>query len=220
MTMTEPHDRPSFSVAALVAGAAAALAMFSASAGAQDKGMEVKTVGQTETAIFAGGCFWCVEADFDKLEGVVDTVSGYTGGDTINPTYKTHGKAGHHEAVKVTFDPEQVSYNHLVSFFYRHIDPTDAGGQFCDRGNSYTTVIFTLNDAQETVAREKTEAIEASGVLPGPIVTDIEPAGPFYEAEDYHQDYYLKNPIRYNFYREACQRDSRLRKVWAKDPES
>jgi len=218
--MTTPHDRPSFSVAALVAGAAAVIAMFSASAGAQDKSLEVETVGETETAIFAGGCFWCVEADFDKVEGVIDTVSGYTGGTSVNPTYKTHGKDGHHEAVKVTFDPEKVSYDRLVSYFFRHIDPTDPGGQFCDRGNSYATAIFTTTDSQADAATAEKAAIEASGVLPGPVVTDIEPAGPFYVAEDNHQDYYLKNPIRYDFYREACRRDARIKQVWSEEPES
>ncbi|MEM0986538.1 MAG: peptide-methionine (S)-S-oxide reductase MsrA [Pseudomonadota bacterium] len=214
------NDRPSFSMAALVASAAAAIAMFSASAGAQNTALEVETVGQTETAIFAGGCFWCVESDFDKVDGVIDTVSGYTGGQTINPTYKSHGKDGHLEAVKVTFDPSKVSYERLVSYFFRHIDPTDAGGQFCDRGNSYTTAVFTADDAQSEAANAEKAAIEASGVLPGPVVTRIEAAQPFYVAEDYHQDYYLKEPIRYNFYREACKRDAKVRSVWRNEADS
>ncbi|MEM7766469.1 MAG: peptide-methionine (S)-S-oxide reductase MsrA [Pseudomonadota bacterium] len=218
--MTTPQDRPSFSIAALVAGAAAAIAMFSSSAGAQDKNLEVTTVGNTDTAIFAGGCFWCVESDFDKVDGVIDTVSGYTGGETLNPTYKSHGKDGHLEAVKVTFDPEKVSYDMLVSYFFRHIDPTDAGGQFCDRGNSYTTAIFTSDDQQADAASAEKAAIERSGILPGPVVTTIQDAAPFYAAEDYHQDYYLKNPVRYNFYREACRRDATVKKVWSLEPKS
>jgi len=212
--------RPNLSAATLVAGAAAAIAMFSASAGAQDKALEVTTVGETETAVFAGGCFWCVEADFDKVEGVIDTVSGYTGGDTLNPTYKTHSKDGHLEAVKVTYNPDTVSYDELVSYFFRHIDPTDAGGQFCDRGHSYTTAILTSGDAQAAAAEAEKIAIDASGILPAPVVTEILPAAPFYEAEEYHQDYYLKNPIRYNFYREACRRDATIEAIWADGSES
>ena len=213
-------SRPSFSAAAIVASAAAAFAIFSSSAGAQNSALEIQTVSESETAIFAGGCFWCVEKDFDKVDGVLDTVSGYTGGESTNPTYRTHGKQGHLEAVKVTFDPERVSYDRLVSYFIRHIDPTDPGGQFCDRGSQYQTAIFTSGAEQRTAAETEKSAIDASGVLPGPVVTEIRDAAPFYRAEEYHQDYYVKEPLRYGFYREACRRDARIEQIWSKEASS
>ena len=197
-----------------IAGGASALTTFFLTAGAQDK-PDLNVSHNYDMAIFAGGCFWCVEADFDKVDGVIQTTSGYIGGMSSNPTYKTHSKEGHLEAVRVTYDPEQVSYPELVEYFMRHIDPTDDSGQFCDRGNSYTTAVFVDTEAQREVVETEFESIEASGVLPAPIVTKIRDAAPFYTAEADHQDFYLKNPIRYKFYRQGCKRDERLNDVWA-----
>lgn len=169
-----------------------------------------------EIAIFAGGCFWCVESDFDKVPGVLRTVSGYTGGSVKNPTYETvsAGGSGHREAVQVAFDPKKVSYADLVEVFWRTVDPTDAGGQFCDRGDSYKTAIFATTAEQMRVAQASKERLASSGVLKSPVVTPVLRAGPFYPAEDYHQNYYKKNPLRYKFYRYGCGRDARLKEVW------
>lgn len=196
----------------------ATLASFSWSVGrAQGQSMPIRTVENVRTAVFAGGCFWCVEADFDKIDGVLETTSGYTGGDSDNPTYRNHSAGGHLEAVEVRYDPSRVSYEELVEFFFRHIDPTDAGGQFCDRGNSYTTAVFALNEEQAEIARAEIAQIEASGVLRGDVVTPVRMAGPFFAAEDYHQDYYLKQPLRYSFYRDACGRDQVIERVWGEN---
>ena len=167
---------------------------------------------------FAGGCFWCVESDFDAVPGVVETVSGYTGGTVANPGYKqvTEGGTGHREAVQIRYDPKQVSYERLLHIFWRSVDPTDGGGQFCDRGESYQTAIFAGNEEERRLAEASKEALERSAVLDDPIVTPIEPAGEFYPAENYHQDYYTKNPVRYRFYRFSCGRDSRVQQVWGK----
>ncbi len=168
----------------------------------------------TETAIFAGGCFWCVEADFDKVAGVVETVSGYTGGTTQNPTYQdvTYGDTGHYEAVRVTYDPSRVSYRALVDHFFRTVDPTDAGGQFCDRGDSYRTAVF-VDGPEERQAAEAAKAA-ADKTLADEVVTPVLDAGAFWPAEDYHQDYYLKNALKYSFYRFSCGRDARIEEVW------
>ena len=167
-------------------------------------------------ATFAGGCFWCVESDFDAVPGVVETVSGYTGGTVADPTYKqvTEGGTGHREAVQIRYDPKQVSYERLLHIFWRSVDPTDDGGQFCDRGDSYQTAIFAGNDEERRLAEASKEALEQSAVLDAPVVTPIEPAKEFYLAEGYHQDYYTKNPVRYRFYRFSCGRDSRVQQVW------
>ena len=167
-------------------------------------------------ATFAGGCFWCVESDFDRVPGVVKTVSGYTGGTVENPTYKqvTAGGTGHREVVRIHYDPEQVSYERLLHVFWRSVDPTDGGGQFCDRGVSYRTAIFTGSEEERHLAQASKDAIDQSEVLDAPIATTIEPAGAFYPAEDYHQDYYTKNPVRYRFYRFSCGRDSRVQQLW------
>jgi peptide-methionine (S)-S-oxide reductase len=167
-------------------------------------------------ATFAGGCFWCMEPPFDKIPGVISTTSGYTGGKTENPTYEqvSSGGTGHAEAVQVIYDPAKVTYAQLLAVFWRNIDPHDAGGQFCDRGTQYRTAIFVHNDAQRKEAEESKRALEASGRLKQPIVTAILTATRFYPAEDYHQDYYRKNPVRYKFYRANCGRDARLREVW------
>ncbi|MDD9983516.1 MAG: peptide-methionine (S)-S-oxide reductase MsrA [Gammaproteobacteria bacterium] len=170
------------------------------------------------TATFAGGCFWCVESDFDTVPGVVETISGYTGGTAADPTYKqvTAGGTGHREAVQIRYDPKQVSYERLLHIFWRSVDPTDGGGQFCDRGESYQTAIFVGNEEERRLAETSKEALERSMVLDAPVVTPIEAAGEFYPAEDYHQDYYEKNPFRYRYYRFACRRDSKVQQVWGK----
>ncbi len=200
---------------AAFAGLAAATFSFVSVAGAQDAPMEIATLQSAETAVFAGGCFWCVEADFDKVDGVVDTLSGYTGGISDKPTYRTHKLGGHLEAVKVTYDPAIVSYDALVSHFFRHVDPTDAGGQFCDRGKSYATAIF-VDDADQRATAEAIKAgIEQSGVLPGAVVTPVEDLTTFWPAEGFHQDYYLENPIQYRFYRKNCGRDQRIERIWS-----
>lgn len=167
-------------------------------------------------AIFAGGCFWCVESDFDHVPGVTSTVSGYTGSDFKNPTYKTvsHGNTGHLEAVKITYDPSKVSYDQLLHVFWRSVDPTDAGGQFCDRGVSYQTAIYATNDEQLKLAKASKAALVKSNVLKAAVVTPVHPAKTFYPAEDYHQNYYNKSPIRYKVYRYRCGRDQRIRAVW------
>jgi len=171
---------------------------------------------RTETAVFAGGCFWCVEKDFDHVPGVVRTTSGYTGGTTANPTYKdvTQGDSGHYEAVEIKFDPEQVHFEELVEIFWRSVDPTDAGGQFCDRGDSYRTAIFAQTPQQRRIAESSKAKLDAMKRLDSAIVTPIIAAAPFYAAETYHQDYYKKNPGRYTFYRFTCGRDRRVKALW------
>lgn len=166
-------------------------------------------------AIFAGGCFWCVEADFEKLPGVLEVVSGYTGGHVKNPSYKqvSHGGTGHYEAAKIIFDPSKISYKDLLDYYWTHIDPTDDGGQFCDRGQSYKTAIFASPD-QLDAAQDSKESLIAAKRLDQPIVTPILPATTFYPAEKYHQNYYKKNPLRYKYYRTACGRDKRIKDVW------
>ena len=167
-------------------------------------------------ATFAGGCFWCVEEAFEKVPGVVRAVSGYTGGTVDKPTYEqvSSKTTGHYEAVQVTYDPSKVSYPQLVDWFWRNIDPIDADGQFCDKGSPYHTAIFTQDDAQRKIAEESKQSLEASDRLKGKIATKILPAGPFWAAEDYHQDYYKKNPLRYKYYKTACGRAARLEEIW------
>lgn len=164
-----------------------------------------------DTAIFAGGCFWCVESDFEKLPGVVEAVSGYTGGGTPDPSYRNHGQ--HLEAAKITFDPAQVSYNELLEYYWVHVDPTDPYGQFCDKGHSYKTAIFARPDQMEAAERSKA-TITKSKPFDDPIVTPILNTETFWTAEDYHQDYYKKNPVRYKLYRKGCGRDARLKDLW------
>jgi len=173
----------------------------------------------TKSVVLAGGCFWCVESDFDKVPGVKETISGYAGGTTKNPTYRsvTYGSAGHLEVVKVVYDPSVVSFARLTEIFWRSIDPTDASGQFCDKGPSYRSAIFVSNDAERKIVERQKKAIEASGKLPGPIATRILDDGPFYPAEDYHQDFYTKNPLRYYSYRRGCRRDIRVKQLWGDD---
>lgn len=169
---------------------------------------------ELKTAVFAGGCFWCMEPPFDELDGVVATTSGYTGGHAENPTYKqvTYGDTGHLEAVKVTYDAETIDYATLLEVYWRNIDPFDNFGQFCDKGSSYRAAIFVGDDEEMALAeRTKRELEEKLGAS---FVTRILPRSEFYDAEDYHQDYYLENPIRYKYYRFRCRRDARLDEVW------
>ena len=173
----------------------------------------------TRTAIFAGGCFWCTESDFEKVGGVIDAISGYTGGKEVNPTYEqvSSGRTGHVEAVQVIYDPTKVSYAQLLDVFWRHVDPTDDGGQFVDRGPQYKSAIFYGNEEEHRLAEATKEKLAASGRFDKPIVTLIEPAGPFYPAEEYHQNYYKKNPIRYKWYRSRSGRDQFLEETWSKE---
>jgi peptide methionine sulfoxide reductase msrA/msrB len=172
---------------------------------------------KTASAVFAGGCFWCTESDFEKLEGVIEVISGYTGGRVKNPTYKqvSAGGTGHIESVKVIYDPSKVSYEQLLGYFWRHVDPTDPGGQFVDRGSQYRSAIFYANDTEKRLAETSKQQLAASGQFKKPIITDILPLGEFYPAEDYHQNYYKKNPIRYKYYRFGSGRDQFLKKAWA-----
>jgi peptide-methionine (S)-S-oxide reductase len=171
---------------------------------------------KTETAIFAGGCFWCVEADFDKVAGVISTTSGYIGGHAANPSYEdvVRGGTGHAEAVEIVYDPAKVSYQKLLDVFWHNIDPLAKDRQFCDRGHQYRSAIYYRDDAQRRLAETSKTAVEAR--FKQPVYTEITAAGPFYKAEDYHQDYYIKNPIRYQFYRINCGRDTRLEELWGK----
>jgi len=167
-----------------------------------------------EEAIFAGGCFWCMEKPFEQVDGVSAVISGYSGGKTANPTYQNYGATGHIEVVKVIYNPEKVSYEQLLDIFWRQINPTDAGGQFVDRGYEYSTAIYYLNQQQRKTATTSKRAMNESGLFAAPIVTPIKPAAPFYAAEDYHQDYYKKNPLRYWYYRSRSGRDGYLQSIW------
>ena len=169
----------------------------------------------TATAVFAGGCFWCTESDFEKLPGVVAAESGYTGGKTANPTYEavSAGHTGHTEAVRVTYDPAKVSYAQLVEFFWRTIDPTEKDRQFCDVGDQYRSGIYWGTDAERQVAEASLAKLKASGRFKN-IYTEVKKADPFYVAEDYHQDYYKKNSVRYSYYRFSCGRDAQIKRVW------
>ena len=173
-----------------------------------------KQPGRTETAVFAGGCFWCVEADFDKVPGVKSTTSGYTGGRVAKPTYEqvSAGGTGHVEAVQVVYDPAVVTYDALVEHFWRTIDPFNARGQFCDIGESYRPVIFTANEEQRLAVTRSRDRLQRQ--FKERIVVEIAPSAPFYRAEEYHQDYYTKNPVRYRYYRWSCGRDNRLATIW------
>lgn len=167
-------------------------------------------------ATFAGGCFWCMEPPFDRLPGVISTTSGYTGGQTVNPSYKdvSAGGTGHAEAVEILYDPAKISYSQLLAVFWRNIDPFDPKGQFCDKGDQYRSAIFYHDEDQKRLAEQSKQALEQR--FQQAIVTQIVPAGAFYPAEEYHQDYYEKNPVRYKFYRYGCGRDQRLETLWGK----
>ena len=167
-------------------------------------------------ATFAGGCFWCMEPPFDKLDGVISTVSGYTGGRTVDPTYEgvSSGTTGHAESLQVTYDPSKVGFEKLLDVFWRNIDPLASDRQFCDIGQQYRSAIFYHDEEQKRLAEASKRALEQSGRFKQPIATQIVAARPFYPAEEYHQDYYKKNPIRYKFYRYNCGRDQRLKELW------
>lgn len=173
---------------------------------------------KTKIATLAGGCFWCVEADLEKLPGVIKIVSGYTGGSGTNPNYETYAKQGHVEAVQVFYAPDKISYYAILDAFWRHIDPTDPGGQFGDRGSYYRSVIFYHDEEQKRLAEKSREELGKTGRFDKPIVTEILKFTKFYDAEEYHQDYYKKNPLRYRYYRHGSGRDQFLEKIWKKEP--
>lgn len=173
---------------------------------------------KTETAILAGGCFWCLEPPFDALKekGVIETVVGYTGGTTTNPTYKqiSDGTTGHKEVIQVTFDNTKISYEQILEVFWKNIDPYDDKGQFCDKGNQYSSAVYYLDESQKLAYQNSLRKIETQKTSHGRVKTELIAASTFYPAEDYHQDYYLKNPLRYKYYRNGCGRDKRLKEIW------
>jgi peptide-methionine (S)-S-oxide reductase len=183
-------------------------------AGARPQGVSAPPAAGLSRATFAGGCFWCMEPPFDKLDGVISTTSGYTGGLTKNPTYEqvSSGGTGHAEAVEVVFDPSKVTYQQLLDTFWHNIDPFSANRQFCDAGEQYRPAIFVHDLEQRRLAEESRQAVRTR--LSAPVIVEIVDAGPFYVAEAYHQDYYRKNPVRYRYYRWACGRDQRLAEIW------
>ena len=174
------------------------------------------SAAKQEKATFAGGCFWCMEPPYDKLDGVISVTSGYTGGHKKNPNYKevSAGGTGHAEAVQVIYDPDKVSYQKLLDVFWHNIDPTVVNRQFCDNGDQYRSAIFYHNDEQKNLALKSKTALEKNKPFKEPVVTEITKAGEFYPAEDYHQKYYKKNPLRYKYYRNGCGRDQRLKELW------
>lgn len=179
-------------------------------------GSTLPAQAKTDTLIVAGGCFWCVESDFEKLEGVSGAVSGYINGTTKNPTYEEVAakKTGHFEAVEITFDDEKISAAELTEYFWKTIDPTDPNGQFCDKGSPYKTGLFYQNEAQKKIFTASLNNLKQNKPFAAPIATEVLAAQTFYPAEDYHQDYYKKNPIRYNYYRYGCGRDARVKELW------
>ena len=208
-----------FSVHLLTISAVAALvasAFIAFSTTAQTAKLPPAAPANTAKATFAGGCFWCVESDFDKVPGVISTTSGYIGGSVANPTYEqvSAKKTGHAEAVEIVFDPQKVTYERLVEYFWHTIDPTTKDRQFCDGGTPYRTAIFAQDAEQLKIAQASKAALEKSKPFKDAVVTEIALATRFYPAEDYHQDYYLKNPVRYKYYRSGCGRDARLKELW------
>lgn len=205
-----------FSITILLALTAAA-----AVATGKDGGMSTmeKATGTLEKATFAGGCFWCMEAPFDTLPGVVSVTAGYTGGTVKNPTYEqvSAGWTGHAESVQIVFDPSRTGYAKLLWIFWRNVDPTVKDRQFCDVGSQYRTAIFYHGEEQRMLAEKSREELLKNKPFQGPVVTEITAAGPFYPAEEYHQHYYKKNPVRYTYYRTSCGRDGRLKQLWGKD---
>ena len=203
---------------AVVAGVGASVAAV-AVAGDAPKDAVNTASGELASAIFAGGCFWCMEHPFDKLDGVISTTSGYTGGQVPSPTYRqvTSGDTGHAEVVRIVYDPARVSYVTLLRVFWRNVDPLDGGGQFCDRGSQYRTGIFYVTANQKRLAEQSKKDLEQSGRFDKPIVTEIVAASVFYAAEEYHQDYYELNPFRYKYYRYSCGRDQVLEERWGSE---
>ncbi len=181
--------------------------------------MDVQPGEGLAVATFAGGCFWCMESPFDQLPGVVDTIVGYTGGNHEFPTYEevSAGGTGHAESIRIFYDPNVIAYERLMEIFWKQIDPTDDGGQFVDRGHQYRSAIFYHNEEQKRLAEASKKALDESGKFDKPIVTDISPAGQFYPAEEYHQDYYKKHPLKYKFFRFTSGRDRFLEKAWEED---
>ena len=217
---------PSLSVALRFAAyailAAAVTGCVGPPVGAEDENAKMDEAMSNENyqkATFAGGCFWCMEPPFDSVDGVISTTSGYIGGHKDDPTYEevSAGGTGHTEAIEIVFDPAKVGYAELLEVFWRNIDPTTANRQFCDVGSQYRTGVFYHDEEQKKLAEQSRARIDDSGALPSAIVTEIVEAGPFYPAEDYHQDYYKKNPIRYKFYRNGCGRDDRLEQLWGEE---
>lgn len=188
------------------------MTMLSPQVGAQQSTEE----GEMAIATFAGGCFWCMEPPFQRLDGVEDVIAGYTGGSTVNPSYRevTSGNTGHRESAQIVYDPEKISYAELLEVFWRNIDPTDSWGQFADRGSHYRTAIFYHDEQQRQLAEQSKRELEDSGKFDDPIVTEILEAGPFYPAEDYHQDYYKKNPLHYMMYKRGSGREGFLEETW------
>ena len=171
---------------------------------------------QAESIILAGGCFWCIESDYEKLDGIINVVSGYSGGTSVNPTYKqvSAGNSGHIEVVQVTYNPQQISHSEILDFFWRHIDPTRNDGQFCDRGPHYRPAIFYKDETEREAILKSAAHIENIKPFKAPLKVEFIQASKFYPAEDYHQDYYKKNPLRYNYYRYSCGRDARIEELW------
>jgi len=190
------------------------LLVFSASTSSAETATAVDS--DTAVATFAGGCFWCMEPPYDNIDGVLTTVSGYMGGHLANPTYKqvSSGRSGHIEVLQITYDTGKVTYDTLLEVFWKNIDPTDPHGQFCDKGNQYRSAIFSHNKEQREKAEASKRQLQQDKVFEGDIVTEIIDATTFYPAEDYHQDYYMKNPLRYKYYRFGCGRDARLKTLW------
>jgi peptide-methionine (S)-S-oxide reductase len=205
-------------VFSLVAGVLAAALIMAPAAMAQSASPQAEKSATHAVATFAGGCFWCMEPPYDVLDGVVSTTSGFMGGTTPNPTYQqvTNGGTGHIEVVQVRYDPTKVTYERLLEVYWKNVDPYDQGGQFCDRGESYTTAIFAHTPEQKKLAEASKASLAVSGPFKQPIATVVRDAGPFTAAEDYHQDYYIKNPVRYKYYRYRCGRDDRLQAIWGK----
>jgi len=179
---------------------------------------EVQSAATTAKAYFAGGCFWCMEEAFEKVDGVISVVSGYMGGTVANPTYEqvSDGHTGHAESVEVTYDPTKVTYRKLLDAFWRNVDPLTPNAQFCDHGNQYRSAIFYTTEEEKQLSEESKSKMEQSKRLPAPIVTQLVQASTFYQAEDYHQDYYKKNPLRYKYYKYSCGRAQRLEALWGK----
>jgi peptide-methionine (S)-S-oxide reductase len=195
---------------------AVALAVTYTVAGAATREVPLPRDKHLQVATFSGGCFWCMEAPFDKLEGVLSTTSGYTGGHTVGPTYEevSAGDTGHAESVRIVFDPARITYRKLLDVFWHNIDPLAKDRQFCDVGEQYRSAIHYHDEEQKRLAEASRDELQRSGRFKQPLATQIVPAGPFYAAEEYHQDYYRKNPIRYKFYRFNCGRDQRLEEIW------
>ncbi len=205
-------------VTAIVAAALVTSAIASSAVIVNLDDTPTKSQAGLQTAVFAGGCFWCTESDFDKVKGVVTTTSGYIGGSVKNPTYEqvSAGGTGHAEAVEVKFDPKKITYANLLKVYWLSIDPLTENRQFCDGGSQYRSAIFYIGESQKKQALAYKKSLEDSKFFKQPIVTEITAASQFYPAEDYHQDYHNKNPVRYNYYRSSCGRDARLKQVWGK----